>query len=84
MYVGTYDAWVAQMSPADCTGVDVDVMMLESLEITHAKALTERAVRRPIVAEKRSFIIVCSQLTREAQNTLLKLFEDPPVTAQFM
>lgn len=83
LYVGTREACLAQIPLPDQSGVDAEVIVTEQLEIDEARALAERAAHRPIAGEKRHFIISCRQMTLEAQNALLKLFEDPPATAQF-
>lgn len=81
--IGTHAECLAQIPLSDRSGVDAEVIVTEQLEIDEARALAERAANRPIANEKRSFIISCRQFTLEAQNALLKLFEDPPATAQF-
>lgn len=81
--IGTHKECLSQIPVLYRTGVDAEVIEQEQLDIGEARALTERAASRPIVALKRCFVISCRQITLEAQNALLKLFEDPPATAQF-
>ena len=83
LYIGSHDACLGKIPLAERSGVDAQVLRAEQWEIADARALCERAGSRPIVGDKRSFVISCTQLTLEAQNALLKLFEDPPATAQF-
>ena len=81
--VGTHEECLAQIPLSERTGIDAEVIHSEQLEIAEARALCERAGTRPIAGLKRRFIISCEQLSHETQNALLKLFEDPPATAQF-
>jgi hypothetical protein len=63
--------------------VDVEHRLVEQWGIEDSRQLAEAAAQRPVAAEQRVFVIVTSALTHEAQNALLKLFEDPPPTAVF-
>lgn len=56
---------------------DVYIVNKESFGIDDARALKERASLRPL--GDRKFLIVFSRfITHQAQNSLLKLFEEPP------
>ncbi len=81
--VGTYDACRHVLPQAEQAGADTDLYIVDHFSIEHARRLKEQAAQRPVVASKRTFIIACSRIESEAQNALLKLFEDPPQTAQF-
>lgn len=82
LFIGSRDVCRAAVGiPA--ADPDVDVYELPQLAVSDARALAEKAARRPIAGQKRHFIVACERLTHEAQNALLKLFEDPPQTAQF-
>lgn len=83
LLIGTHEECLLQIPLSERTGVDAEVIQKEQLEIDEARALAERASSRPISGEKRTFVISCQQLSTETQNALLKLFEDPPATAQF-
>lgn len=48
-----------------------------------ARALHERAVLRPRQGGRRVFVIATPTMTTEAQNALLKTFEEPPAGALF-
>lgn len=63
---------------------DVEVVSCEQLSITETRRLKALSHQRPIALSKRYFVIHTGNVTREAQNALLKLFEDPPQTAQFV
>lgn len=51
--------------------------------IDDARAIIFDSLRAPIQESKRTFVLLCTTLTLQAQNALLKLFEDPCDTAQF-
>lgn len=55
----------------------------ESFGISEARALKEAAGRRAVASGKRVFVIVASVLTVEAQNALLKIFEEPGPETHF-
>jgi DNA polymerase III delta prime subunit len=46
--------------------------------VDDARALYALAWQRPLVGNKKALIIVATRLYHEAQNALLKLFEEPP------
>jgi hypothetical protein len=52
--------------------------------VSDARALRARAYELPIVLDHVTFVLSAESVTREAQNALLKLFEDPPRTARFI
>lgn len=83
MSVGPYEECFALIPLAHRSGVDAEVIVCESFDIAQARALAEKAATRPIAGEKRYFVVSCAYIPHEAQNALLKLFEDPPATAQF-
>ena len=62
---------------------DVVHVRVESFGIGDARTLAEQAYVRPVVRPTRDFVVTFSSITVEAQNALLKLFEDPPDTTVF-
>lgn len=62
---------------------DVEHVLMDQFTIDAARRLTERASRQPVSAAQRSFVVCCSSMTLEAQNALLKLFEEPPAPSVF-
>lgn len=64
-------------------GPDVTIYDQESLSIAHVRALALEAILRPVHREHRTFIIACDTLLHEAQNALLKLFEEPNAETAF-
>ena len=62
---------------------DVTHESIAQFGIDDARALTEAAARRPVAASHRTFVLWTDTMTREAQNALLKLFEEPPAGGVF-
>ena len=62
---------------------DVHVQTHRDFGIAEARQLAARAATRPVRAEMHTFLVCTDTITHEAQNALLKLFEEPPATAQF-
>lgn len=68
-----------------CTpATDVVHIVSDAFGIDAARQLIEDANRRPLEGGYRTFIIAFKSATTEAQNALLKLFEEPPETSRFM
>jgi len=57
---------------------DVIVRDYSLFSVEDARALYSLAWQRPLKGEKKALIIVAGRLYHEAQNALLKLFEEPP------
>lgn len=51
--------------------------------IQEARDLKRRAMLRPTESEGQTFTLVTNTITHEAQNALLKLFEEPPAATSF-
>lgn len=64
--------------------LDVEHVACGQFAIDDARALARRAAGKAVAGEERTFVIACSAMTIEAQNALLKLFEDPPARARFI
>jgi DNA polymerase III delta prime subunit len=64
-------------------GPDTRHVVTDSFGIDEARALIANSSRRPLGGGKHRFVIVTRSLTVEAQNALLKLFEDPPADTHF-
>ncbi len=65
------------------SAIDVYHLVTPRLAIDDARSLTLLSEQRPFEAKKRVFVIVTSDIALEAQNALLKLFEEPPQYAEF-
>lgn len=55
----------------------------EILGIDEVRELSEWAIMKPIAGEKKVAVIYAASFTRESQNALLKLFEEPPTGTYF-
>jgi DNA polymerase III gamma/tau subunit len=55
----------------------------ETFGIDEARTLSEWAIMKPIAAERKVAVISTLSFTVEAQNALLKLFEEPPAGTYF-
>lgn len=64
-------------------GPDVLLYTYEKFGIDDARKLTYEASLRPVEKQSRVFIVSFGGITTEAQNALLKLFEEPSQTARF-
>ncbi len=62
---------------------DFQVLALKSFGINDARNLIEMAGRLPFSGSKKYFVISFTQATREAQNALLKLLEEPTEGTHF-
>lgn len=62
---------------------DVTHVFVDGFGIDDARDMTLQATQKPVTLDKRVFVIVTRQITSEAQNALLKLFEEPPEQAVF-
>jgi len=62
---------------------DVVHLEYERLTIDHARGLKEQAAQAPL-GQARVFIITCDSILIEAQNALLKLFEEPAQQTYFI
>jgi len=62
---------------------DVQFLYHETFGIDESRSLDASAHRKALGATGKFFIAGCQTLTHEAQNALLKLFEDPPAQTTF-
>ena len=52
--------------------------------IDEVRVIKQAAYLAPVDADTRTLVIVAQRITREAQNALLKILEEPPKTTQFV
>ncbi len=64
-------------------GVDVVHVVRDRLGIDDVRNIKEQVYTKPFEAVYKSFVIQCQSITNEAQNALLKIFEEPPSTSVF-
>ncbi|MEN9622040.1 MAG: hypothetical protein RLZZ67_474 [Candidatus Parcubacteria bacterium] len=62
---------------------DVHYTEYESFGIDEGRSLQEMQSLRPILGDKKIFIITLDSITSEAQNSLLKVFEEPTPGTHF-
>lgn len=62
---------------------DIHVESYGDFGIAEARRLSVRAATTPVAAAAQVFVLCVDGLTHEAQNALLKLFEEPPARSQF-
>lgn len=62
---------------------DREHVIRDTFGIDDARSLTSRAHIRAVEGGERAFLIQCNSITSEAQNALLKLFEEPPEQVTF-
>jgi DNA polymerase III delta prime subunit len=70
-------------SEAKQEGADTRHMIVPSFGIDEARNLKDLSGERSFGGDHYNFVIVTRSITEEAQNAILKLFEDPPVGAVF-
>lgn len=62
---------------------DVHYFEYESFGIDEGRMLQEMQLVRPLVGDRKVFVIAADALTSEAQNSLLKVFEEPTKGTHF-
>ncbi|OGG41955.1 hypothetical protein A2837_01975 [Candidatus Kaiserbacteria bacterium RIFCSPHIGHO2_01_FULL_46_22] len=65
------------------SGADIRHLIVPKLGIDQARRLKEESMRIPVARELLTFVIVTGAIELEAQNALLKLFEEPPERTEF-
>ncbi len=81
--VGDSTIALSKIPKTDQNGPDVRRYSYVQLGIDDARALKQEAAQRPVSGDTRVFIIVVRSATLEAQNALLKLFEEPAPGVRF-
>ncbi len=71
--------WAYAYAALDTTGENPDVSLREfdRMAIADVRALIHDAMLRPVREDMRTFIIATDSILSDAQNALLKLFEEP-------
>lgn len=84
LYIGDVDSIVSKLTETiDVGSPDVVIHTTERLSIDDARSIIRRAMERPFTGTSLIFFIGFHSATLEAQNALLKLLEEPPLTAVF-
>lgn len=78
LLVGTRE-WAFSIIPEAelIEGPDIFVTHYERMSIADVRTLIYEAGLRPVVREYRTFVLIVDSVLHEAQNALLKLFEEP-------
>jgi DNA polymerase III delta prime subunit len=84
LIVGSVEACLSAIPKEDRQlGTDVLQYAFKRFGIDEARRLKQEATLRPLQRPYRTFIVVLDSITTEAQNALLKLFEDPDAAIRF-
>ena len=78
LLIGTKE-WALNQIPSSERVEDADIVhhVFDRMSVVHARSLVYETGLRPVLRAHRTFILVCDSILHEAQNTLLKLFEEP-------
>lgn len=71
-------------SKAICLGGDILDNAFEKFGVSDAQALVKSAHVRPTTAQQQTCVVRAQFVTLEAQNALLKVFEEPPLSTKFL
>jgi len=78
LLIGTHDWALSELPLSEQgTGPDILVHHFERMSIANVRTLIYEAGLRPVAREYRTFVLLCDSILHEAQNALLKLFEEP-------
>lgn len=78
LLIGTKDWAFSQIPESEREeGADVVFHIYDRMSVVHARSLVYETGLRPVERSHRTFVISCDSILHEAQNTLLKLFEEP-------
>lgn len=66
------------LGTTDSTHPDLLICSYDLLSVDDARELARLAANTPVAGEHKAFVIQASRIFHEAQNALLKLFEEPP------
>ena len=77
--------WAFSQIPesARIKGNDVSLQFFDRMSIADVRALIHATTLMPVAESHRTFVIVANSILTEAQNALLKLFEEPNATTIF-
>lgn len=75
---------VPALSDLDLASPDVRVTSLETLDIGSVRRIIEVSSRRPLVEPQLTIVIEARSIAPEAQQALLKVLEEPPLTTRFI
>lgn len=77
--IGTALAWVQKELKLETTGnPDVTVLRYGLFSVEEARTFQDAVMRTPIQGDTKAIIVSASRFFYQAQNALLKIFEEPP------
>lgn len=78
LLIGSKDWAFSQLPPEHShEGQDMRILEYDSMTIAHTRSLIDEAHLKSVEGDEHIFVIITNTVLREAQNALLKLFEDP-------
>lgn len=83
---GDFDQVVLDIKSSIGEGIsvmDIFEYFFESFSIDDARMIKELDIKSPVQGDKKYIILKLNSITREAQNALLKVFEDPSLSSRF-
>ena len=84
LLIGTREWALSRIAPEySREGLDVVHHTYTRMSIANARALIRESVLRPVESAKRVFVITTDSILSDAQNALLKLFEEPNAETVF-
>ncbi len=84
LLVGNKEWALSQIPESERTqGPDVSLQFFDRMSIADVRALIHTTTLMPVAESHRTFVIVANSILGEAQNALLKLFEEPNPTTVF-
>jgi len=84
LLIGTKE-WTFEEVPCDCTKEtpDICIRVYERMSIKDVRDLIHESSLKPVTDDVRIFVLYIDKILHEAQNALLKLFEEPNETTVF-
>lgn len=83
LYIAGHHSVVPELRTIDLASPDVSLVEESPVSIGTVRQLISDAYRRPLVSTHRLFIVSTQSIAPEAQQALLKILEEPPLTARF-
>lgn len=63
---------------------ELELIEIERFGIDNSRYLIEQSFIKPAEADKKLIVVIFSSITIEAEQALLKILEEPPLTTQFL
>ncbi|MBY0538045.1 hypothetical protein K2P47_01450 [Patescibacteria group bacterium] len=69
---------------SDKEKIEIEINTFDTLAISDVRKIIQSAFVKPLAAEVKIVVIEAKGIAREAQQALLKIFEEPPLTTKFI